>query len=137
MDDGDRQQPSPAWPDAYKDKPTNIVDPFTLPSGAVFAYDSEIGRRRPGLVNPLFDLALVQAHAENTALWRAIRAAEVAQAAGPTSEGRKHVAEARRLAGFVPVTEKDAGDFAFLERFANHDAPDAALVAAWRAALAN
>jgi len=126
----------PARPDAYQSKPANIVDPFTLPGNAVFDYDSEIGRRRPGLLKLLFDIALSENHAEITALWRAIHAAEAKLAAVPDAKSAKRVAEARRLAGLVPVSAAEANDASFLESFGNGDAPNAALVAKWRRTFA-
>ena len=119
----------PARPDAYVGAPANIVDPFALPQSAIFPYDSEVGRRRPGLVNLLFDLALVEPHAEVATLWRVIRAAE--------AKGAPQAAEARRLAGLVPVSTKDADSPAFLEGFASRDSKDDAVVDAFRKTLAD
>ncbi len=125
----------PARPDAYENKPANLVDPFALGKEAIFAYDSEIGRRRPGLVNLLFDIALTEKHAQVTALWRAIHAAEAKLSNSPNVEAAKRVAEARRLGGLIPVAASEANDPAALERYANRDAVDPALIAKWRAAL--
>jgi hypothetical protein len=43
--------------------------------------------------------------------------------------------EARRLAGLVPVSARDASDPTFLERFAKRDAIDPALMQKWRAEI--
>ena len=40
--------------------------------------------------------------------------------------------EAKRLAGFIPVSESDARATAFLERFARRDAIDPQQIAQWR-----
>lgn len=125
----------PARPDAYQNKPANIVDPFALGKDAIFAYDSEIGRRRPGLVSLLFDIALTERRAQVKDLWRAIHAAEAKLAASPDAEASRRVAEARRLAGFVPVAASEADDPKALEVYANRDAIDPALIGKWRAAL--
>lgn len=125
----------PARPDAYASKAAHIVDPFTLPREASFAYDAEIGRRRPGLVSLLFDLALTDRHEEVIALWRAIHAAERKIADKPDDKAREKIGEARRLAGSTPVAAKDVADPDFLDRFANRDTRDPTLVASWRAEL--
>lgn len=122
----------PARPDAYDGAPTALVDPFKLPTNVILDYDFEIGRRRPPLVTLLFDLAIVENHAENALLWRAIHAAE-------KREGKKDsgaLAEARRLASLVPVAAAEARDAAFLARFANRDAVDPVVIAKWRDAIA-
>jgi len=123
----------PARPDAYEGKPASTIDPFALPASASFAYDAEIGRRRPGLVVALFEAALNEPHAKTVALWRAIHAAEAKRPLG--GEAAAALKEARRLAGLVPVPAREAADPAFLERFANRDAIDPALTQKWRAEL--
>lgn len=125
----------PARPDAYEGKAPYVVDPFTLPKESFFPYDSEIGRRRPGAVSVLFDLAVTERHAELAALWRSIQAAEARLASAPDAEASAKIAEARRLAGAVPVSAAEASDPAFLERFAGREAKDQALPARWRAEL--
>lgn len=125
----------PARPDAYEGKPANLVDPFTLPKDSVFAYDSEIGRRRPGLIAILFDLAIVEKRAETVVLWRAIHAAEAKLGSAPDADASARIAKARRLAGAVPVSAAEAADPAFLESFAGRDIRDAALAARWRAEI--
>jgi len=120
----------PARPDAYADKPAALVDPFQLPVETILAYDFEVGRRRPPLVTLLFDLAIVENHAENAALWRAIHQAEKKDGvSGPHADA---LTEARQLSGFVPVSSVEARDVAFLGRFGSKDTIDAAMVAKWR-----
>lgn len=125
----------PARPDAYEGKARQIVDPFALPKGSFFPYDSEIGRRRPALISILFDLAVSAKHAETVALWRAIHEAEARLASAPDAEASVRVVEARRLAGAIPVSAAEAGDPAFLERFAGRELRDAELAAIWRAKI--
>lgn len=125
----------PARPDAYEGKAPYVVDPFTLSKDAFFSYDSEIGRRRPGLVSILFDLAVTERHAELVALWRAIHATEARLASTPDQEASTKVAKARLLACAAPVSAAEASDPAFLERFAGREAKDQALTARWRAEL--
>jgi phosphoglycerate transport regulatory protein PgtC len=124
----------PARPDAYEGAPAALVDPFKLPSGVILDYDFEIGRRRPPLLVLLFDLAIVENHAENAALWRAIHLAEKME--GKAGRNAEALAEARRLASYVPVSSIEARDISFLDRFANRDAVDPGLVAQWREAIA-
>jgi phosphoglycerate transport regulatory protein PgtC len=124
----------PARPDAYEDKPEALVDPFKLPSEVILDYDFGIGPRRPPLITLLFDLAIVENHAENAALWRAIHAAE---AGADRSEARVNaLAEARRLASFVPVSNVEARDVSFLGRFGAKDTTDPETISQWRAEIA-
>jgi phosphoglycerate transport regulatory protein PgtC len=125
----------PARPDAYEGKAPYVVDPFTLPKESFFPYDSEIGRRRPGLVSILFDLAVTERHAELVALWRAIHRAETKLALAPDAETSAKIAKARRLAGEVPVSVAEASDSAFLERSAGRDIKDQARAEQWRAEI--
>lgn len=128
----------PARPEAYAGKAPQIVDPFALPSGTFFPYDAEIGRRRPGLVRLMFDLAIAERHDETKALWRAIRAAEARLAAAPGDEpARARLAQARRLAGSVPVSAAQAGDPEFLDSFSRREPMGGDLAAHWRAEISS
>lgn len=118
----------PARPAAYESSPAALVNPFALPRGAILAYDSELGRRRPGLVATLFDLALSERHVKLVALWRSIHSAET----NPVAAQTQAVKEARRLLGWTPVSARDAADPDFLERFSNRAAIDPALLQKWR-----
>ncbi|MGD9545811.1 MAG: ABC transporter substrate-binding protein [Methylocystis sp.] len=124
----------PARPDAYQNAPEGLVNPFALPASTILDYDAEIGRRRPPLVTLLFDLAIVEGHAENAELWRKIHDAENKFAAD--AKARAVVDESKRLASFVPVSESDARTTAFLERFSRRDAIDPQQIAQWREAIA-
>jgi ABC-type Fe3+ transport system substrate-binding protein len=126
----------PARPDAYAGKAPEVVDPFALPKEAVLAYDNEIGRRRPGVVVALFDLAIVEPHAEMVALWRSIRAAEARFASAPKADAGAALAKARRLLGSTPVSAEQAADAAFLEQFSGREPKDPGLLVRWRAELA-
>lgn len=125
----------PARPDAYAGA-ERAVDPFAAPAGAYCDYDADVGRRRPGVVSLLFDLAIVERQAETAALWRAIRAAE-ARLASTSSAAREPLAEARRLAGAIPVSAAEARDPAFLEQFSGREWKDAALAQRWRGEIAD
>ncbi|WBK01190.1 ABC transporter substrate-binding protein [Methylocystis parvus] len=123
----------PARPDAYDEKPAALVDPFKLPSNVILDYDFEIGRRRPPLVTLLFDLAIVENHAQNAALWRAIHAAEKS---APDEARARALAEARQFMSFMPVSNVEARDVAFLGKFGSRDAIDPATIAKWREEIA-
>lgn len=125
----------PARPDAYAGKAERIVDPFALPEGSFFDYDAEIGRRRPGLISVLFDLSIAERHAETVAFWRALHAAEARLAATPAVSAAETVAEARKLAGFVPVSAAEASEPALLDRFSGRDVKDPDLAGRWRAEI--
>lgn len=124
----------PARPDAYEEKPAALADPFKLPSDVILNYDFDIGRRRPPLITLLFDLVIVENHAENAALWRAIHAAEKKDGASEPRAGA--LAEARQLASYVPVSSVEARDASFLGRFASKNTIDQATVAKWREDIA-
>jgi ABC-type Fe3+ transport system substrate-binding protein len=125
----------PARPDAYLDAPEGLVNPFALPSSTFLDYDSEIGRRRPSLIALLFDLAVVEGHAESAELWRKIHDAEKKFAAD--AKAMALIGGAKTFAGFVPVSETDSRTMAFLERFARRDAVDPKQIAQWRDQIAS
>lgn len=120
----------PARPDVYQSAPQGFADPFALPASTLLDYDSEIGRRRPPLIALLFDLAIVEGHAESAELWRNIQDAEKKFAGN--AKAMAALREAKRLAGFIPVSESDARAAPFLERFARRDAIDPQQIAQWR-----
>jgi ABC-type glycerol-3-phosphate transport system substrate-binding protein len=120
----------PARPDVYQSAPQGFADPFALPASTLLDYDSEIDRRRPPLIALLFDLAIVEAHAESAELWRKIHDAEKKFAGN--AKAIAALGEAKRLAGFIPVSESDAQARTFLDRFARRDAIDPQQIAQWR-----
>ncbi|MBG0793466.1 extracellular solute-binding protein [Methylocystis sp. H62] len=120
----------PARPDAYQSAPQGFADPFALPASTLLDYDSEIGRRRPPLIALLFDLAIVEDHAESAELWRKIHDAEKKFAGN--AKAMAALSDAKRLAGFIPVSESDAHARTFLERYALRAAIDPQQIARWR-----
>ena len=125
----------PARPDAYQNAPEGFINPFALPASTLLDYDAEIGRRRPPLITLLFDLAIVEGHADNAELWRKIYDAERKFAAD--AKAMAVVGEAKKFAVFVPVSETESRAPAFLERFARRDAIDPQLIAQWRDQIAS
>jgi ABC-type Fe3+ transport system substrate-binding protein len=124
----------PARPDAYQNAPDGFVDPFTLPASRTLDYDFEIGRRRPPLITLLFDLAIVEGHAENAELWGKIHGAEKKFVGD--RKAMAVIGEAKKFAAFVPVSEADSRATAYLDRFARRDAIDPQQIAQWRDQIA-
>lgn len=125
----------PVRPDLYA---AGDVNPFKRTD--LVAYDPDLTEARRPLDAALFDAAIVATHDKRVALWQKIHAAEHHLAAQPNAgvpnnEAQSVVLEARRLAGFVPVSQKDAEDKTFLAQFSAASGPPAATPAAWRSAL--
>lgn len=125
----------PARPDAYQNAPEGLINPFTLPASTLLDYDSEIGRRRPSLIVLPFDLAIVEGHAECADLWRRIHDAEKKFAGD--AKAMAVIGEAKKFAGFIPVSETQSRAIVFLERFARRDAVDPQQIAQWRDQIAS
>lgn len=122
----------PVRPDAYGKAPEGFGNPF---AGARddFVYDGPLGRKRRALNAALFDVAIAERHERVAALWAAIRAAEAALAKNPDAERAALVAQARALAGRVPVTAATASDGETLTKLGEE--VDAAIRAEWAAAI--
>ncbi|CAN2536461.1 hypothetical+protein [Methylocapsa aurea] len=126
----------PARPDAYRRTGSEaLINPFDLRSENIFDYDFDLGRHRPGIVRALFDIAFATRHAEVTSLWRSIHDAET-RLGNATGREAERIAEARRLAGSVPVSTRQADRAEYLAQFAGRDAPDAEILERWNAELA-
>ncbi|MCO5977319.1 ABC transporter substrate-binding protein [Ideonella oryzae] len=117
---------------AHPDLPARPFAPGNL------AYDGSLTRERNGLVAALFDLALVQRHGEQAALWAALHRAEAAR------PGAGALREARALLSAPPVSQAQQDDPALRQRLAwperrpgqDEPAPDPArgvLLAHWAA----
>ena len=107
----------------YAKAPAGYPNPFTDKSlGAKVKFDADLSEARYQLVNSLFDRIVTFRLKELNAAWKAIHAAEkkheamIAQQrkAGPqlasAPEALRLIAEARKLASAVPITEKEAAD---------------------------
>lgn len=129
---------SPVRPDVYAAPPAGQVNPFA--HNGDFAYDIALGLARTALVVALFDRVVTERLADTAVLWQAIHAAEAAP--NPTPERTALIARARALAGWVPVSAKDAADPALPALFAGRrtdpdaDARAKALEATWSVQLA-
>ncbi|WP_018409890.1 ABC transporter substrate-binding protein [Methyloversatilis thermotolerans] len=85
----------PVRPDRYAAHPELSARPFAADTPG---FDSTLMRKRQGLVAALFDIVLVQPHAERAHLWARVHAAE-RDGLGDTAAVR----EARTLLGSMPV----------------------------------
>lgn len=120
----------PVRPDVYTEAAPGTVNPFEVPKNATFTYDFAVGPARGPLISTLFNVAITARKDKAQALWRAIHDAE---AKGVTAATK----EARALAGWVPVTDAEAADAAFIKNFApvKVDAEPTAQMKAWEAAI--
>ncbi|NTV96653.1 MAG: extracellular solute-binding protein, partial [Thiobacillus sp.] len=91
----------PVRPSVYAELPAGYYNPFAAAGLGAFDYDGDTARTRLALSAALFEQAFVADHAEHSALWRRVHAAE---AAG------KDVAAARQALSAVPLTEPAAAD---------------------------
>lgn len=104
----------PVRPEVYARAPAGYPNPFqdrTL--GARVTFDADKSELRYELLNSLFDRMITNRLAELNAAWRAIHAAEARL--GPRAE--QALAEAKRLASAVPVTEAQSLDRAIAGAF--------------------
>ena len=91
--------------------PAGYPNPFKDTSlGSKVSFDSLLSEGRYELVNSLYDRLVTFRLKELNAAWKAIHTAEAALAKKANAEGSKLVAEARKLASAVPVSEADANN---------------------------
>jgi phosphoglycerate transport regulatory protein PgtC len=101
---------------SYDKAPAGYPNPFTNAAlGAKVSFDPELSEGRYELLNSLYDRVVTFRLKELNAAWKAIHAAEGKAGAG--SEAKRLVAEARKLATSVPISEKDASDKAIAGAF--------------------
>jgi phosphoglycerate transport regulatory protein PgtC len=95
----------------YDKAPAGYPNPFKDTSlGARVVFDNDASETRYELLNSLFDRLITFRLKELTEAWKAIHAATPAVARSKSVEGARLLAEARRLATSVPVTEAQAID---------------------------
>lgn len=124
----------PVRPDAYP--AAGKFNPFTLPETLFAPFDGFRADARRTLDAILFDQAFVAPHDALVALWHKIHQAEAALNAHADAGKAGKLAEARRLAGFVPVSELEANDPSFLARFGKGGKVPDDVVAKWTGDLA-
>jgi ABC-type Fe3+ transport system substrate-binding protein len=104
----------PVRPDVYPASSGAEVNPFRLPASVTLVFDHSLAGARRSLVSALFETAIVEHHDRTVALWHEIHAAEKRLAETPDTTASARIAEARRLAGLVPVSKEDATNRNFL-----------------------
>lgn len=126
----------PIRPDVYSKAPKGTANPFALPQGSTFAYDLNLGPARSPLISALFDAANATRADRVKTLWTTIHQAE---AKATSAAARAKLAEARSLAGWVPVTPQQAIDLSYLAQFEpqGRELPAAAqaMVTSWTSQL--
>jgi ABC-type Fe3+ transport system substrate-binding protein len=100
----------------YDKAPSGYPNPFkNTQLGAKVNFNVDVSERRYELINSLYDRLITFRLKELNAAWKAIHDAE--QKAGTSAEAKRLIAEARKLAGAVPITEREAGDAAVAASF--------------------
>ncbi|MBL8832772.1 MAG: extracellular solute-binding protein [Rhodospirillales bacterium] len=95
----------------YDKAPAGYPNPFKDTSlGSRVTFDNDASETRYELLNSLFDRMITFRLKELTEAWKAIHAATAAVERSKSAEGGRLLAEARRLATTVPVTEAQAKD---------------------------
>jgi iron(III) transport system substrate-binding protein len=102
----------PVIPDLYAKAPKDYPNPFKKKMGGV-DFNDELSSGRRDVVNSLYDHIITFRHKELRDVWKSIYTAEEALAkskSANTAQGKSMVAEARRLAGQMPINDKRASD---------------------------
>jgi phosphoglycerate transport regulatory protein PgtC len=97
--------------DTYAKAPAGYPNPFKderLAKGITF--NSELSEQRYELLNSLYDRVVTFRLKELNAAWRAIQTAEAKLGAKASAAAKDLIAQARRLATTVPITEKESTD---------------------------
>jgi phosphoglycerate transport regulatory protein PgtC len=108
----------PVRPATYDKAPAGYPNPFKdAKLGARVTFNADVSETRYELLNSLFDRVITFRLKELNAAWKAIQEAEKKHGANAGPEAKRLIAEARKLATAVPVTEKEAGDPAIASSF--------------------
>ncbi len=95
----------------YDKAPAGYPNPFKDTSlGSRVTFNNDVSEVRYELLNSLYDRLVTFRLKELNEAWKAIHAATAAVAKSKSAEGQKLLAEARKLATSVPVTEAQAVD---------------------------
>jgi iron(III) transport system substrate-binding protein len=93
----------------YEKAPAGYPNPFKDSKlGAQFNFNADLSEGRYELLNSLFDRLITFRLKELNAAWKAIHDAEKKLGAGTNPEAKRLLAEARKLATGIPVTEQEA-----------------------------
>jgi phosphoglycerate transport regulatory protein PgtC len=102
----------------YDKAPAGYPNPFKDASlGARVTFNADVSETRYELLNSLYDRLVTFRLKELNAAWKAIHEAERKLGSGGSAEGKRLLAEARKLATAVPVTEKEVSDPAIAGSF--------------------
>jgi phosphoglycerate transport regulatory protein PgtC len=102
----------------YKKAPAGYPNPFTDKRFAKgITFDSDLSEKRYELLNSLFDHIITFRLKDLNGAWRAIQIAEAKVGAKASPAAKKMLADARRLASTVPISEKEAADPAIAGSF--------------------
>ena len=108
----------PVRPASYAKAPAGYPNPFTDKNlGAKVKFDADLSEGRYELLNSLYDRIVTFRLKELNAAWKAIHDAEKKIGATGSAEAKRLIAEARKLASAVPITEKEASDKAIAGSF--------------------
>ncbi|MGH6768209.1 MAG: ABC transporter substrate-binding protein [Xanthobacteraceae bacterium] len=102
----------------YKKAPKGYPNPFTdarFSKGVTF--NADLSEKRYQLLNSLFDRVVTFRLKDLNAAWRAIQTTEAKLGTKASASAKKMLADARRLATSVPVSEKEAVDPAIAGAF--------------------
>jgi ABC-type Fe3+ transport system substrate-binding protein len=102
----------------YANAPAGFPNPFKDKNlGSRLKFDAGVSEVRYELLNSLFDRVITFRLKELNAAWKAIHDAETKLGANANPEAKKLIADARKLASTVPVSEKEASDPAIAGSF--------------------
>src|SRR5215218_6252209 len=102
----------------YAKAPPGYPNPFKdARLGAQINFNADLSEGRYELLNSLFDRLITFRLKELNAAWKAIHEAEKKLGSNPNPEAKRLLAEARRLATSVSVTEQEASDPAIAGSF--------------------
>src|SRR5215212_6182953 len=95
----------------YGKAPAGYPNPFKDSKlGTQLNFSAELSEGRYELLNSLFDRLITFRLKELNAVWKTIQDAEKKLRAGARPEAKRLLAEARKLATAIPVTEQEASD---------------------------
>ena len=108
----------PVRASTYEKAPAGYPNPFkNTQLGARVNFNADTSEGRYELVNSLFDRLVTFRLKELNAAWKAIHDTEKKLGTGANAAAKKMLAEARKLATSVPITDKEASDTAIAGSF--------------------
>jgi ABC-type Fe3+ transport system substrate-binding protein len=101
----------------YAKAPKGYPNPFTDKRLKGITFNSDLSEKRYQLLNSLFDRIVTFRLKDLNAAWKAIQTAEAKVGTKASAGAKKMLADARKLASSVPITEKEASDPAIAGAF--------------------